>query len=495
MNDRELSADRLILPALGLGLAGDLLFRGAAMGANVPLWFGLLVLAWCWLREGTPEGLERQLLLGILLLATAWAWREDEVLRLLDAIGLGVLLALLPLAVDPEGVTRLVRLTLDQLLLAFLHLGRRGASGLLPPLLAAHRRPSSEDGRLRGLAVHLGQGLALAVPALLIFGQLLGAADPSFHQFLTSLLRFDVQVLARHGVIIGFGGWVAAAMLLGAMSGERAALRSEGLSVVRSLGPVEIMLVLGSLDLLFGGFVAFQLPYLFGGRARVLSIDGLTLATYARQGFFQLVMASALVLPLLLLLERFYQRTTRADWRLFQVLAGTLMALLAAVMVSAVHRMALYQMEFGLTIDRFYASAFLGGVAVTGAWFAATVLRSAPGRFAVGSLLAWGVWLAALHLVNPERLVVETNLRRAATGQPLDTAYFRQLTSDAVPALVAGLDRISPADRASLLDWMRLRSTATCCDWRSWHLGRRRARVAIFTLDSPLPTPDAGHPR
>ncbi len=491
MSDRTLTADRLVLPALGLGVSADLLFRAGTLGANVPLWFAGVALAWWQLRrrnEAEPGLLERRLLLGILLLSGAWAFREDPMLRFLDAVALGLVVALLPLAADPAGARRLADLTIGRLVRVLLYAGRRGAMGCLPPLLAAQQRPTAERGRLRVLSVHVARGLALAVPALLVFGALLGSADPRYESFLTSLVRVDVAQVAGHVVASGVGTWVAAALLLGAVTTERQRLDGDGLVLRPALGPVEILLTIGLLDLLFGGFVVFQVPYLFGGRAVVLNTEGLTVAQYARQGFFQLVMASALVLPLLLLLERFYHRRTVGDWRLFQVLAGVLLTLLAVVMGSAMHRMALYQVEFGLTSDRFYASALLGGIAVTGVWFAVTVLRSTPGRFVAGSLLAWATWLAALHMVNPEAIVVRTNLRRMESGRPLDTRYLTSLSSDAVPTVVAGIAGVPESDRTRLMEWMRGTLAEPCCDWRGWHYGRNRARAALGTLEQPSST-------
>ena len=60
---RELTADRVVLPALGLGVAGDLLFRAPGMGVNVPIWLGGVVLAWWGLRsrhEEEPGRVERR---------------------------------------------------------------------------------------------------------------------------------------------------------------------------------------------------------------------------------------------------------------------------------------------------------------------------------------------------------------------------------------------------------------------------------------------------
>ena len=93
----------------------------------------------------------------------------------------------------------------------------------------------------------------------------------------------------------------------------------------------------------------------------ILETAGLTYAEYARGGFFELVTVSTLLLPVLL----------GADWPLdkrnprtvtrFRTLAATLLAL---IMLSAVQRMRLYVDAYGLTEDRFYATAFMAWIGV-----------------------------------------------------------------------------------------------------------------------------------
>ncbi len=69
---------------------------------------------------------------------------------------------------------------------------------------------------------------------------------------------------------------------------------------------------------LFLLFVVVQLRYFFGGAELVQRTTGLTHAQYARQGFFQLVAASALVLPVLLGADWTLRRETPAHQRAFR---------------------------------------------------------------------------------------------------------------------------------------------------------------------------------
>lgn len=474
----------LFAPVILLGLLGNVLFRGTEPGLNVALWVGAV--AACWVRYRRAEQLrlprlERDLLLAAVALALVWAWRANETLLLLNTMGLVVVFALLPLAAEPAAARALLDLTVVRLVRAFVALGGRLAAGGFATILDEQRRPG-EVSRIGRIAPYV-RGVLLAAPVLLVFGLLLGSADPVFGEFLTDTLRLNPERVAEHVVVTLATAWVGAAILHGALPQAGRWILAPGPARAGGLGPVEVAVTLGLVDLLFATFIAFQLPYLFGGAAWVERTAGVTLAEYAREGFFQLVMVATLVLPLLLLLSARLDAESRRAAQVFRSLAGIQVVLVLAIMASAAHRMALYQAEYGLTEDRFFASAFMGGLAVTALWFVATVLRGHPAPFARGALLAWGAWLFTLNAVNPERVIVETNLRRASSVRSFDVYYHGKLGADAVPALVAALPSLPEWQRRELHNTLRARfGGSLSSDPREWRLAERRASDAVASL-------------
>jgi hypothetical protein len=73
-----------------------------------------------------------------------------------------------------------------------------------------------------------------------------------------------------------------------------------------------VSVALWILNLLFLGFMAVQLRYLFGGADLVEVTAGLGYAEYARRGFFELVATAALVVPILLVADWAAAPDTRA---------------------------------------------------------------------------------------------------------------------------------------------------------------------------------------
>jgi hypothetical protein len=325
-------------------------------------------------------------------------------------------------------------------------------------------------------AWELARGLVLAVPLLLVFGGLFMAADAVFAGLVKDLLDIDFAKLFKHLFVIGLAAWLAGGYLRGLLLGKEAPVALNGLPKALTLGITEIGTVLGLLDLLFLGFVIVQLRYLFGGAALVHVTAGLTYAQYARRGFFELVTVAALLLPVLLGAHWLLGKEDARAQRAFRYLAGTQVLLLFVIMASALQRMRLYQNEYGLTELRLYTTAFMGWLAIVFLWFAATVLRGYRERFAFGALVAGFLLLAALHLLNPDALIVRTNVALVQAGRRFDASYAASLSADAVPALVAGMAKLSQAECSAaatrvLADWQ----APIHADWRAWSWSRREA--------------------
>ncbi len=209
----------------------------------------------------------------------------------------------------------------------------------------------------------------------------------------------------------------------------------------------------------------------------VNAAGGLSYSAYARRGFFELVTVATLLLPLLLALHWMLRAERPQQERLFRVLAGVLIGLLYVVMLSALQRMWLYTVEFGLTELRLYTTVFMGWLAVVFLLFILTVLRGQRERLALGALVAGYATLGLLLALNPDALIVRTNVGRVPEAtRPFDSRYVVSLSADAVPPLVALLDQMPPDDRCQVATAvLRQWSPPEQSDWRTWNWGRWQA--------------------
>ncbi|MGB7209903.1 MAG: DUF4173 domain-containing protein, partial [Pyrinomonadaceae bacterium] len=307
-------------------------------------------------------------------------------------------------------------------------------------------------------------------PLLFVFGALFVAADAVFADGVSRIFAFDLSVVVPHVVRTLFGAWVALAMLWAA-AGIHAPDDIE-VSVPERLWlrRLEMGIVLGSLATLFALFVVVQVRYLFGGAEVVQTSVVLTYAEYARRGFFELVVASLLLLPVLAGVNWARDRSAEAKL-LFLGLAGVLGVLLFVIMASAWQRLAIYRAEFGLTELRFYAVATLPWLIVTLVTFYVAVARNRVSEFTAAMVAYAAVTLLVLDVLNPDAFIARTNAARIAEGKPFDAAYAASLSADAVPVLIARLADVPADERCAVFASMKLNAQPEP-DVRGWNYSR-----------------------
>lgn len=284
---------------------------------------------------------------------------------------------------------------------------------------------SRERRRTAGLV----RGIVVAIPVLLVFGALLASADAVFASF----VDFDLTDLIQHGVALAFA-FLAMGWLLRLASVEHVDVPD-----VRGpkLGPQEWTVVLVGVNAMLGTFAVARLIALSEGGRAIIETAGLTYAEYARSGFFQLLAVAVLVVGVVAVLRATAEVRNSSERTRFVVLSLGVVVLTLALVVSAFHRLFLYEEAFGLTMLRLYAQTaivWVGFVLVfLGLWIAGvggrrTWVWSAAGVTAL-------VMLFAMNVLNPEAFVVRHNVaHQRATS--FDPSYLDEVGNDAVPELM-----------------------------------------------------------
>lgn len=253
-----------------------------------------------------------------------------------------------------------------------------------------------------------------------------------------------------------------------------------------TLGPVEIGVIFGAIDLLFLSFVIVQIPYLFGGMDLVQNTPDFKLAEYARRGFGELVTVSALVLPILLAAHWLIRKESPFAGKLFRVLAGVQIVLLFVIMASAVQRLVLLtgDLGYGMTTIRLYPMILMSWLAIVFVWFGLTVLRGARQYFAWGALWSAFFVLGATHFLNPDEFIVKTNIALMQQGREFDARYNSSLSDDAIPTLTKSFAILNENDQKVVLERLaeRFCHRSEETDTRSWNISRWNASKSLESV-------------
>ena len=467
--------------AILLGVIADQLLVVTPWGVNIAIVVALIavaifVLTKLYRVELAGEG--RYLFLPAVAFAALFMWRDSTMLFIANLLTLLMLFALIGFR------TRAGQLRIGGLF-EYAVGGVIGALeaglGAFVLLFSTIKWKDLAETRSSRVWLALGRGVLIAIPLVCIFGTLFVAADAAFEGLLKKYL--NLQSIIMHGFWIAVLTWIALGFLRQTLLASHWESLNIKLRPFITTGVIEMAVVLGLLNTLFLTFVLVQFFYLFGG-ASLVELTKLSFAEYARRGFFELVTVAALVLPMLLVADWIVRRDHPAHLRIFRGLAGALVALLFVVMVSAVRRMGLYMETYGLTELRVYTTAFMGWLVLVFGWFLVTVLREQRERFAFGALIAGLVVVVALNALNPDDLIVRTNVGRetqsVASRIPFDAPYVALLSADAVPALVEAMPQMKKSDACYIAaQLVRRYSPPTQFDWRTWNSSRAQAWAVV----------------
>lgn len=530
LSDRTKLGLDVLEAALLLGLLGDALLRAMPWGLNALLWTAALVAAMVALASRwRPLALSsetRWLFIPVIFFSAAFAWRDSGALNFLDAVC--IMAALSMIALRSRRGRLMLGGMMDYALGAFIA-AFDAAFGFFSLTLSDIKWKEIPRTGWSRHALAILRGLFIAAPLLLIFGALLVAADAVFENLVNKTLNIDAGKIFTHLFLFIFFAWTTGGFLRGMLVGREVTYTKTNMPFISlnlnnqaaptaseqqgvgnqslgeneerevyiqdmaqelksrriSLGIVEVGTVLGLLDALFLSFVLVQIRYFFGGAQLARVTPGLTYAEYARRGFFELVCVAALVLPLLLFAHWLLRKENPLHERVFRILAGAQVALCFVIMASALGRMRVYTQGYGLTEQRLYTTSFMAWLALVFAWFALTVLRGQRERFACGALTAAFMVAATLNFINPDALIVRTNLNQANAVVIFDVNYASRLSADAVPGLLKGMSRMTDEERCVVANSvMARRARLEVGDWRSWNMSRARAS-RIIEANSP----------
>ncbi len=207
-DERNQYALHTVACSVAFGVLGDLLFFNASLGLNILLWTLSLVMCGAILRHRNGLGFTRELAITstlILFFALGLVWRDSRILRAIDTIGWMLSLALLLWQTRGGTIasTTLFRSlqglgdAIGSQIAGFIHLISRDV-----PWTQTYQR------KLAGLPAIL-RGMAVAIPLLIIFGNLFASADPVFEYFTNQLFHWNLENLLNHLMLIGFCTWTA----------------------------------------------------------------------------------------------------------------------------------------------------------------------------------------------------------------------------------------------------------------------------------------------
>jgi len=185
---------------------------------------------------------------------------------------------------------------------------------------------------------------------------------------------------------------------------------------------------LGAINLLFLSFLALQIPFLIFDTVP----KDINIATFAREGFFQLMVVLTLVVAIFLFISKRY----KSD-KLLTFLLSTLLIQSIILGIVSLKKMHLYQELKGATVLRYYVEWFDYFLIISLILGVVFTIRKIGFYKLLNIIVVAGLLsLTVIASINIDYLVAKTNIEKFKNSpDKLDIKALKSLSIDAVPAI------------------------------------------------------------
>jgi len=227
-----------------------------------------------------------------------------------------------------------------------------------------------------------------------------------------------------------------------------------------------INIVLSSVLLIYTVFVAIQFRYLFAQPDGLPF--GLNFVTYARRGFFELMVLAGINIFSILMTVWLTKEQVGKGAKATRALCFYLCAITSVLLVSSFYRMWLYGADDGLTRMRFLVFGFLIFKAIGILATFAYIVKPRFNIIAVYCVVAL-VYYLCLNVIPMDMIVARSQIDRYFETGRGGVAYVLTLSPDVAPQAA----RLFESDNVQTQDAVRLHFARTKIDytsWRQWNL-------------------------
>lgn len=276
-------------------------------------------------------------------------------------------------------------------------------------------------------------GVACAIPVLIIVISLLSSADLAFNGIVNIIVEGAVPTFAK--TVLGLV--LAAFAVSYGLTLKKAKNRDINLPEINRIETVFVASFLSVVSLAYLLYLFSQLAYFFSAFNSILP-EGykLTVAAYARRGFFELCAISVINLIIIALSLLFSSKNGKIPVTI-KILCTFISVFTLIICVTAISKMVLYISEFGMTILRITTSAFIIFIMIV---FAAIIFKIYIQKTKVLkiALLSAAIILFILGTVNINAVAARYNYEcyMNNTLSTIDVSAIADLGDEGVPYLV-----------------------------------------------------------
>ena len=348
--------------------------------------------------------------------------------------------------------------------------------------LSAYRRlHRQEQNKEEGKGKYVLYGILIALPLLLVILLLLSSADAVFSEILSRTFTFDFSFFDNiWGYLMLFlFAFFASYCLMSRLSERNLKETTED---KRTAEPIIGITVTALISLVYLLFCGIQIIYLFAGLGTLP--EHYTYASYAREGFFQLVFVCLINLALVLICTGRFQAN-----KLLKGLLTFISACTYIMIASSVYRMLLYIDAYHLTFLRVFVLWALLVISLLMAGALAVIYRQ-DFPFVKYCVCTVTILYLIFSFARPDSFIASYNLKNSdatieegASDSFYDYAYLRQLSLDAAPVIFRNSAALGYEDSYWFIHYQDEAMRSKPSSLRKWNFSRWRAAGICSNLE------------
>ncbi|MDF1618770.1 DUF4153 domain-containing protein, partial [Petrocella sp. FN5] len=294
-----------------------------------------------------------------------------------------------------------------------------------------------------GILKQIGLGLIIALPILLVASALMTSADAAFGKLIQQgfeVLETDaIGDMIKRLVVFIIIACFFYGLSLYLIKSNQIKMGMTGVTVVPEVNHEVIPVLVGVtvlllLNLLYLVFAYVQIRFLFLAQSTEL-LRNYDYASYAREGFFELLVLSILNTCGVLFVKKFVKSSLLIRISLTVTIACTYI-----MMASSFYKMYLYESMYGYTRLRLYVYLIILFMAVFMSFIALGIWKPSY------KVIEWGIMIGlayylVISFVNIDAMIVRNNLRQYEVTGKLDLYYLTTLSEDGMPDLIEYMNR------------------------------------------------------
>ena len=352
----------------------------------------------------------------------------------------------------------------------------------------------------------IAMGVLIALPCMMFLLIMLSMADEVFRTAVLDSVVWIFNILSFEWWLRTIGGLIAASYLFGLLHWLFASPQQKKASptaqpVVKEDFSIVMSVVMLCIAAVYTMFAFIQFRYLFSGASNLPG--GISPTDYARNGFFELCVLSALNVALILFYVYCTRDKTGAKAKFAKGLNIFFCALTFVLLISSFYRMVIYTNSDGFTQLRFMVFGFLIFEAVGLLITIYYILKPKFNMVGIYAAIALCYYLV-LNVVPVDYFVAQSQVNRCLAGDTGGIRYVLTLSADAAPQIARLLDAEGvPAEVREACgkylgtieldedDYGYYRDRGAPQDWRSFNIMRSlypNAMPGYYNISSEPPT-------